>query len=129
MIILLTGTSGTGKSTLASLLADRLRFTTVISTDHIREMLRGQCKGHVQGQSPHTDMHAVTDCTDDRNAFSSQQPALFHSTYQAYVTINDPPAPKAPYSFPQKVSKRISCTMSTYFTRTLHFTCSTYSGT
>ena len=30
---------GTGKSTLASLLADRLRITTVISTDAVRHML------------------------------------------------------------------------------------------
>ena len=39
--MLLCGTSGTGKSTLASLLAARLGVTTVISTDSIRHMLRG----------------------------------------------------------------------------------------
>eukprot|EP00887_Chlorella_sp_A99_P008070 scaffold12.g8070.t1 len=38
--ILLCGTSGTGKSTLASLLASRLGITTVVSTDSIRHMLR-----------------------------------------------------------------------------------------
>ena len=38
--VLLCGTSGTGKSTLASLLAGRLGITTVISTDSIRQMLR-----------------------------------------------------------------------------------------
>jgi 2-phosphoglycerate kinase len=38
--ILLGGTSGCGKSTLASLLASRIGFTTVISTDHVRHMLR-----------------------------------------------------------------------------------------
>ena len=32
-----------GKSTLASLLADRLRITTVISTDAVRHMLREHC--------------------------------------------------------------------------------------
>ncbi|KAI9323295.1 hypothetical protein BX666DRAFT_1885396 [Dichotomocladium elegans] len=38
--ILLGGTSGCGKSTLASLLAHRIGITTVISTDHIRSLLR-----------------------------------------------------------------------------------------
>lgn len=38
--VLLCGTSGTGKSTLASLLATRLNITTVISTDSIRQMMR-----------------------------------------------------------------------------------------
>jgi 2-phosphoglycerate kinase len=39
-IILLGGTSGTGKSTLASLLASRLGITKVLSTDSIRHLLR-----------------------------------------------------------------------------------------
>ncbi|KAK9866636.1 hypothetical protein WJX84_003345 [Apatococcus fuscideae] len=39
--VLLAGTSGTGKSTLASLLAARLGVTTVLSTDSIRHMMRG----------------------------------------------------------------------------------------
>ncbi|KAF7721709.1 hypothetical protein EC973_004271 [Apophysomyces ossiformis] len=38
--ILLGGTSGCGKSTLASLLAHRIGITTVLSTDHIRSLLR-----------------------------------------------------------------------------------------
>lgn len=38
--ILLCGTSGCGKSTLASLLASRFGITTIISTDHIRHLLR-----------------------------------------------------------------------------------------
>ncbi|KAI7858916.1 hypothetical protein BDC45DRAFT_497891 [Circinella umbellata] len=38
--ILLGGTSGTGKSTLASLLAHRIGITTVLSTDHVRSLLR-----------------------------------------------------------------------------------------
>lgn len=38
--VLLAGTSGTGKSTLAGLLAARLGITTVLSTDNIRHMLR-----------------------------------------------------------------------------------------
>ncbi|KAI7867045.1 hypothetical protein BDF14DRAFT_1996180 [Spinellus fusiger] len=38
--ILLGGTSGCGKSTLASLLAHRIGITTVISTDHVRSLLR-----------------------------------------------------------------------------------------
>lgn len=40
VIVLLCGTSGTGKSTLASLLAGRLGITTVVSTDSMRHMLR-----------------------------------------------------------------------------------------
>ena len=40
MIVLLAGTSGTGKSTLAALLAARLGITTLLSTDSIRHMLR-----------------------------------------------------------------------------------------
>ncbi|KAI8367625.1 uncharacterized protein BYT42DRAFT_618043 [Radiomyces spectabilis] len=39
--ILLGGTSGCGKSTLASLLAHRIGITTVLSTDHVRALLRG----------------------------------------------------------------------------------------
>ena len=38
--VLLCGTSGTGKSTMASLLASRLGIATVLSTDSIRHMLR-----------------------------------------------------------------------------------------
>jgi 2-phosphoglycerate kinase len=40
IIILVGGTSGSGKSTLATLLASRLGVTTVVSTDHIRQVLR-----------------------------------------------------------------------------------------
>ncbi|KAI3425141.1 hypothetical protein D9Q98_008912 [Chlorella vulgaris] len=38
--VLLCGTSGTGKSTLAALLAARLGISTVVSTDSIRHMMR-----------------------------------------------------------------------------------------
>lgn len=38
--VLLAGTSGTGKSTLAGLLAARLGVSTVLSTDSVRHMLR-----------------------------------------------------------------------------------------
>ncbi|KAM9957393.1 hypothetical protein ACTFIR_009498 [Dictyostelium discoideum] len=38
--ILLGGTSGCGKSTLTALLASRIGFTAVISTDNIRQLLR-----------------------------------------------------------------------------------------
>ncbi|CAO3593870.1 unnamed protein product [Absidia cylindrospora] len=38
--ILLGGTSGCGKSTLASLLAHGMGITTVLSTDHVRSLLR-----------------------------------------------------------------------------------------
>ena len=42
VVILLAGASGTGKSTLASLLADRLRIDRVIGTDGVRHVLRGR---------------------------------------------------------------------------------------
>jgi 2-phosphoglycerate kinase len=38
--VLLAGTSGTGKSTLASLLGSRLGISTVLSTDTIRHVMR-----------------------------------------------------------------------------------------
>lgn len=41
LIVLLCGTSGTGKSTLASLVASRLGISHVMSTDAIRNILRG----------------------------------------------------------------------------------------
>jgi 2-phosphoglycerate kinase len=40
LIILLGGSSGTGKSTLASLVASRLGISTVLSTDSIRHIMR-----------------------------------------------------------------------------------------
>lgn len=40
IIIMLAGTSGTGKSTLASLLGSRLGISTVLSTDTIRHIMR-----------------------------------------------------------------------------------------
>ena len=43
VIVLLCGTSGTGKSTLASLVSSRLGISCVISTDAVRHMLRGFC--------------------------------------------------------------------------------------
>ena len=41
LVVLLCGTSGTGKSTLASLVASRLGIAHVVSTDVIRNLLRG----------------------------------------------------------------------------------------
>ena len=40
LLILLGGSSGTGKSTLASLIASRLGISTVLSTDSIRHIMR-----------------------------------------------------------------------------------------
>lgn len=40
VIILLAGTSGTGKSTLASLLGARFGIQNVLSTDSIRHIMR-----------------------------------------------------------------------------------------
>ena len=39
-MVLLAGTSGTGKGTLASLLGSRLGISTVLSTDTIRHVMR-----------------------------------------------------------------------------------------
>mmetsp|Transcript_16337 Transcript_16337/g.14037 ORF Transcript_16337/g.14037 Transcript_16337/m.14037 type:complete len:80 (-) Transcript_16337:87-326(-) len=40
MIVLLGGTSGSGKSTVSSLLASRFGISTVLSTDSIRHVMR-----------------------------------------------------------------------------------------
>jgi len=40
MVILLSGTSGTGKSSLALLLAKKMGIQTVFSTDTIRHVMR-----------------------------------------------------------------------------------------
>ncbi|KAL1932058.1 hypothetical protein VTP01DRAFT_9114 [Rhizomucor pusillus] len=58
--ILLGGTSGCGKSTLASLLAHRIGITTVLSTDHIRSLLR---------------------------SFDTENPLLWASSYHAGETL------------------------------------------
>ena len=63
IIILLAGTSGTGKSTLSSLLAERLGLSTVVTTDFIRHHLRGKTS------------------VDDN-------PALFESTYNAWRALS-----------------------------------------
>ena len=58
IIVLLGGTSGSGKSTVASLLASRLGISTVLSTDSIRHIMR--------------------------NFMSTEEcPVLFASTYEA----------------------------------------------
>jgi len=58
VIVLLAGTSGTGKSTLASLLGTRLGIPTVLSTDSIRHIMRNYLA-------------------------ESENPILFCSTYEA----------------------------------------------
>ena len=40
LIVMLSGTTGVGKSTLATMLAGRLGITRVIATDVIRQVLR-----------------------------------------------------------------------------------------
>lgn len=63
IIIILGGTSGTGKSTLSSIIAEQLNIKNVISTDHIRHIMR--------------------------NFISQQeQPVLFASTYDAWKSVN-----------------------------------------
>ncbi|KAK9824284.1 hypothetical protein WJX72_009169 [[Myrmecia] bisecta] len=68
--VLLAGTSGTGKSTLAGLLAARLGVTTVLSTDSVRHMMRSFC-------------------AEDSN------PLLWASTYQAGDYVANAPAGSA----------------------------------
>ncbi len=75
--VLLAGTSGTGKSTLAGLLAARLGITTVVSTDSVRHMLR-----------------SFADARDD--------PLLWASTYQV---LRCPAAPACCYSFESQQSR------------------------
>lgn len=65
IIILLCGTSGTGKSTLASILAARLGITNIISTDTIRGMMRS--------------------CASDEER--KALPSLWCSTYTAGTTL------------------------------------------
>jgi len=62
--VLLGGTSGTGKSTLSSLIASRLGISTVLSTDSIRHIMRNFLD-------------------KDKNAI------LFASTYEAYKFIKE----------------------------------------
>ena len=63
VIVLLAGTSGTGKSTLASLLGTRLGISTVLSTDSVRHVMRDFLK-------------------------EAENPTLFCSTYEAGNTVS-----------------------------------------
>ena len=63
VIVLLAGTSGTGKSTLASLLGTRLGISTVLSTDSVRHVMRNFLK-------------------------EAENPTLFCSTYEAGNTVS-----------------------------------------
>jgi 2-phosphoglycerate kinase len=70
IIVLLAGPSGTGKSTLASLLGSRLGISTVLSTDTIRHIMR--------------------------NFLSKEEhPILFASTYETAKYVPDP-SPEEP---------------------------------
>lgn len=69
LIILIGGTSGTGKSTLASILASRFQISTVLSTDSIR--------------------HIVRNFMDE-----SEEPILFTSTYEAGKCLAEDPSTK-----------------------------------
>jgi 2-phosphoglycerate kinase len=62
-MILLAGTSGTGKSTLASLLGSRLGISTVLSTDTIRHIMRNFVA-------------------------KEEDPILFASTYETHMLVN-----------------------------------------
>ena len=62
--MLLAGTSGTGKSTLASLLGTRLGISTVLSTDSVRHVMRNFLK-------------------------EKENPTLFCSTYEAGNMVSE----------------------------------------
>lgn len=89
LILLLSGASGTGKSTLASLLADRLRLTNVISTDTIRHCLRQQCTGDdMQSKLLNCSTYNAYECIGDstmqhgkrvRKGYKSQSNIVLHS--------------------------------------------------
>lgn len=64
VVILIGGTSGTGKSTLARLVASQLRIPNVLSTDTVRQVLRARLVGR-----------------------EADYPTLFASTYEAYKAI------------------------------------------
>ena len=64
VIVLLAGTSGTGKSTLASLLGTRLGISTVLSTDSVRHVMRNFLK-------------------------EKENPTLFCSTYEAGNMVSE----------------------------------------
>ena len=64
VIVLLAGTSGTGKSTLASLLGTRLGISTVLSSDSVRHVMRNFLK-------------------------EEENPTLFCSTYEAGKMVSE----------------------------------------
>eukprot|EP00158_Paraphelidium_tribonemae_P002201 Partr_v1_DN25192_c0_g1_i1_m76586 putative 2-phosphoglycerate kinase-related len=65
VVIMLGGTSGCGKSTLGSLLASKLGINTVISTDHIRQLLRAfiDDPGHVLFSSSYSSSCSIASGT------------------------------------------------------------------
>ncbi|RKP19084.1 hypothetical protein ROZALSC1DRAFT_29292, partial [Rozella allomycis CSF55] len=67
--IIIGGTSGTGKSTISSLLASRMNISTVLSTDHIRNIQKS--------------------CIS-----KADDPILHKSSYEAYSTIYKDAIPK-----------------------------------
>jgi hypothetical protein len=75
--ILLGGTSGCGKSTLGSFLANRLNISTVISTDHVRHVLRSHSN-------------------------AEETPILFRSSYDAGEVIKS--EQNSPLSIKEQVS-------------------------
>ena len=75
--VLLGGTSGCGKSTLGSFLANRLNISTVISTDHIRHVLRSHSN-------------------------AEETPILFRSSYDAGEAIKTDPG--SPLSLKEQVN-------------------------
>ena len=76
VIVLLAGASGTGKSTLASLLADRLRVDRVIGTDGVRHVLRSRAGGGEGGGG-------------GGGETGGQQGVLHVSTYRAWDCVDD----------------------------------------
>ena len=92
--VLLCGTSGTGKSTLAALLAARLGISTVVSTDSIRHMMRRCCwvrwllqtrTDDPRHRPPLLHAHTAAAASHALCSFSSEadDPLLWASTYEA----------------------------------------------
>lgn len=64
VLVLLAGTSGTGKSTLASLIASRLGIQAVISTDSVRQVLRTVSADPLLHESTYSACNALPHDTD-----------------------------------------------------------------
>ncbi|KAI8329796.1 hypothetical protein BC941DRAFT_441911 [Chlamydoabsidia padenii] len=84
--ILLGGTSGCGKSTLASLLAHRMGITTVLSTDHVRSLLRSFDSNKTQPILWASSYQATT--AEETTTEQTTLPSSTNHVIQGYETQN-----------------------------------------